>query len=97
MDKVLQASSGQGVGMAKEIKRTDNPEKAKIFDEAMAIIKSGRVKPGFKGLTDEEALKVIMIDTGYDEQRARFILAQERGELPDETVDDQGNKIRNIY
>jgi hypothetical protein len=48
-------------------------------------------------LTDEEALTVIMVTVGYDEQRARFILAQERGELPDETEDDQGRKIKNIY
>jgi hypothetical protein len=83
--------------MVKIIRRPDDPEKAKIYDEAIAILNSGRVKPGFEGLTDEEALKVIMIDTGYDEHRARFILAQERGELPDETVDDEGKKIKIIY
>jgi hypothetical protein len=83
--------------MAEIIRRPEDPEKATIFDEAMALLKSGRVRPGYAGLTDEEALTVIMVTVGYDEQRARFILAQERGELPDETEDDQGRKIKNIY
>jgi hypothetical protein len=83
--------------MAKVIRRPEDPEKAKIYDEAMALLKSDRVKPGYEDLTDEEAVKVIMITVGYDEQRARFILAQERGELPDVTEDDQGRKIKNIY
>jgi hypothetical protein len=62
-------------------------EKIAIANEVRELIDKGLVKPDFEGLTDEQAVKVIMTQVNYDEVEARFILAMQRGELPFEDGD----------
>jgi hypothetical protein len=62
-------------------------EKIAIAKEVRELIDKGLVKPDFEGLTDEQAVKVIMTQVNYDEVEARFILAMQRGELPFEDGD----------
>ena len=64
-------------------------EKLEIFMEVEELIKKGLVKPGYEGLTEEQAIKCIMVKVNFDEVEARFILAIERGEL----IEDDGNRL----
>ncbi len=52
---------------------------------ASALVEAGKVSEDFAGLSDEQALDVIML-AGIDEQEARMILAMARGESTGDVV-----------
>ena len=64
-------------------------EKLKIFEEVQDLVNQGLVKPGYPGLSEEQALKCVLVKVNFNETTARFILAQERGEL----VEDDGERL----
>lgn len=57
-------------------------DRQKIEKRAVALMDAGKDQPGYPGLSDEDALCIIMLKNGFDRKNAKFILAMERGTLP---------------
>ncbi len=55
------------------------------IDAARALIAEGKVADDYAGLTDQQALDVIMLRV-RSEPRARFILALARGEITGDVI-----------
>ncbi|NMC54981.1 MAG: hypothetical protein GYA48_15245 [Chloroflexi bacterium] len=79
------------------MKTYSDSEKEAIKQKALELMKSGRANQEFKGLSDEEAMVLILPSVGFNDQEARFILARARGELSDTSEDEDGNAISNLY
>jgi hypothetical protein len=53
--------------------------------EALALIRDGKVTPDFAGLSDDDAVLVLMLG-GLTESEARFAVALARGEVTGDVV-----------